>query len=55
MPANLTNRALRIVRGQVGLLVGLHIETCAQHPGPAVDRSVLGGARFDVVLQGSEH
>jgi hypothetical protein len=55
VPANLTNRALRIVRVQVGLGVGLHIETWAQHPGPAVDRSVRGGARFDVVLQGSEH
>ena len=30
MPANLTNRALRIVRTQVGGRVGLMLSTCAE-------------------------
>jgi hypothetical protein len=52
VPANLTNRALRIVRMQVSLPASLHIGACAPHPGRML--TDVGGAGFEVVSQGSE-
>ena len=55
VPANVTNRALRIMRMQASLRVGCTSRRTRSTRGRRLAERSPGGARYGVALQGSEH